>query len=115
MIRPSYRAFYGPAWRAFRLALIASHGAWCRDCGLAIERYVQCSHETHDPKNSSIVIRCVSCHTRRDTRHRLAVMRRRRAEAAGQLWLMPEIKWAASPAWAIPPGAIVAVQWELFK
>lgn len=117
MIRPEYRRFYGRDWRRYRLRLLELRGAWCRDCGHAIARYANLSHETHDPLNSSVRIRCAACHARADARHRAAVVRRKRAAAAGQLWLMPEIEWAAAPAWAIPAGALRAIhaQRELFE
>jgi hypothetical protein len=109
MIRPSYREFYGRAWQRYRLALIASRGAVCRDCDQAIARYVNVSHETHDPRTSSTRIRCAACHARADAGHRIAVMRRRRALEAGQLWLLPEIEYASVPAWEIPREAFTAI------
>ena len=116
MIRPSYRQFYGREWRAYREALIRARGARCRDCGRAIEKYVNVTHETHDPRTSSIRIRCAACHSRADAPHRLAVLRRRRARESGQLWLMPELEHAATPAWEIPADAMRAihVQGSLF-
>jgi RNase P subunit RPR2 len=101
-IRAEYRKFYGPAWRRYRSRLLELRGAWCRDCGRAIAKYANLSHETHDPVNSSVRIRCAACHTRADAPHRAAVLRRRRAEASGQLWLLAEIEFAATPAWALP-------------
>ena len=109
MIRAAYKSFYGREWRAYRRALIAIRGAVCRDCGRAITRYVNLCHETHDPRTSSVKIVCPGCHSRRDSRHRLAVIRRRRAEASGQLWLLPELEFASVPAWEIPPDAIRAI------
>jgi hypothetical protein len=109
MIRPSYRAFYGREWRAYRLALIASRGAVCRDCGRVIARYVNLCHETHDPLTSSVRVVCPGCHSRRDAAHRLAVIRRRRARESGQLWLLPEIEYASVPAWEIPADGFRAI------
>jgi hypothetical protein len=114
MIRPTYRAFYGRAWRKYRARLLELRGAVCRDCGHAIAHYANLSHETHDPRTSSVRIRCCACHTRADAGHRAAVVRRRRAAACGQLWLSPALEWASEPAWAIPAGAIAAHQGELF-
>lgn len=116
MIRPAYRAFYGRAWRKYRARLLEVRGEVCADCGIEPAAYINLSHTTHDPQNSSIKILCCSCHTRRDARHRLAVTRRRRAEACGQFWLMPELEYAATPAWAIPATALAAIyaQGELF-
>lgn len=109
-IRAEWRkTFYGREWRAYRRALIAVRGAVCRDCGRAIARYVNVSHETHDPRTSSTRIRCAGCHARADAPHRIAVIRRRRAEASGQLWLLPEIQYASVPAWEIPQDAIRAI------
>lgn len=109
MIRPSYRAFYGREWRAYRLALIAARGARCRDCGRMIAKYINVTHETHDPRTSSIRIRCAACHSQADAPHRLAVIRRRRARESGQLWLLPEIEYASVPAWEIPLEAFTAI------
>jgi hypothetical protein len=89
-IRSEYREFYGKEWRAYRLRLLELRGAWCRDCGRAIARYANLSHDTHNPLTSSVIIRCPGCHTRADTGHRVAVIRRRRAIAAGQMWLWNE-------------------------
>jgi hypothetical protein len=113
MIRPEYRAFYGPAWQKYRERLLEVRGAWCRDCGRAIAKYANLSHETHDPLNSSIRIRCVACHTRADAPHALAVRRRNRAKRTGQLWLSAALEHAATPAWAIPRAALA--QGELFE
>ena len=109
-IRAEWRkTFYGREWRAYRRALIAVRGAVCRDCGRAIARYVNLCHETHDPRTSSIRVVCPGCHSRRDAGHRIAVIRRRRAEACGQLWLLPEIEFASVPVWEIPADAIRAI------
>ncbi|HTA46350.1 MAG TPA: hypothetical protein VK789_28100 [Bryobacteraceae bacterium] len=117
MIRASYRQFYGPEWQRYRLALIASRGAVCRDCLCPIPRYVQLTHETHDPRTSSVRIRCAPCHSRADARHKIAVMRRRRARESGQLWLLPEIEYASVPAWEIPREALRSIysQGSLFE
>ncbi|HEV8500411.1 MAG TPA: hypothetical protein VGR63_02455 [Casimicrobiaceae bacterium] len=114
-IRPEYRAFYGHAWRRFRARLLEVRGAVCRDCGRAIGRYANLSHETHDPLTSGIRIRCAGCHARADSAHRIAVIRRRRAGEAGQLWLWPEVEYAATPAWAIPRAYFEALQARLFQ
>jgi hypothetical protein len=114
MIRAEYRKFYGRAWRRFRARLLEVRGAVCRDCGRAITRYVNLSHESHDPVGSSIRIRCAACHARADAPHRLAVVRRRRAAHAGQLWLWIEVEYAATPAWALPAAVMAGLQGELF-
>jgi hypothetical protein len=115
-IRAEYRAlgFYGPAWRRYRMRLLELRGAWCRDCGRAIAKYANLCHETHNPVTSSVRIVCPGCHARRDAPHRAAVLRRRRAEASGQLWLLAEIEFAATPAWALPARAFAGAQGELF-
>jgi hypothetical protein len=112
MIRPEYRAFYGRAWRKYRERLLEVRGAWCRDCGRAIAKYANLSHDTHDPLTSDVTIRCAADHARHDAGHRLAVYRRSRAAQAGQLWLWAEVEFAATPAWAIPRAALA--QGELF-
>jgi len=101
-IRAEYKAFYGADWLAYRAAMITLRGARCADCSRTVERYLNLTHTTHDPMTSSTRLRCPSCHARHDAPHRLAVWRRNRARRHGQLWLLPELEYAASPAWAIP-------------
>jgi hypothetical protein len=83
--------WYGRDWRRYRARLLELRGAWCRDCGRAIARYANLSHDTHDPATSSVTIRCAACHARHDARHSLGVRRRRAAERWGQLWLWPPV------------------------
>jgi hypothetical protein len=101
-IRPEYRSFYRSAWRRFRASLIAERGARCADCGRAGERYLNVSHDHHDPRTDLVTLRCPRCHARYDARHVLAVRRRNRAKRSGQLWLSRALEYAASPVWAIP-------------
>lgn len=113
-IRREYRAFYGHAWRKNRARLIGERGARCADCGRAGERYLNVSHDHHDPRSVLVTLRCPGCHARHDARHALAVRRRTRAARCGQAWLWPEVEWAASPAWAIPRACFEALQGRLF-
>lgn len=109
MIRPAYRKFYASAWRKFRARLLEVRGAICRDCGREVTKYLNLSHDTHDPATSGVTFRCAKDHARHDARHRLAVQRRNRAARFGQLWLSPELEHAATPAWLIPREAIAAI------
>ncbi len=114
-IAPELRArFYGRDWRRYRARLIEIRGPRCAACGRDTPRYLNAAHTTHDPATSSIKLMCAACHARHDAPRRIATVRRRRAAAAGQMWLMPEIEYAASPAWAIPHGYFEALQGELF-
>ena len=78
-IRPEYRGYYGRQWRAYRAVLLALRGAQCTACGRTVPKYLNLAHRTHDPLTSSVAFLCVSCHTRADAPHRLAVWRRNRA------------------------------------
>jgi hypothetical protein len=112
MIRAEYKIFYGHAWRRFRLRLIGERGARCADCGRAGERYLNVSHDRHDPRTDLVTLRCPGCHARYDAGHALAVRRRNRARRYGQLWLSAELEFAVTPWWAIPRAALA--QGELF-
>jgi RNase P subunit RPR2 len=103
LIRPEYKRFYGREWRQYRARLLEVRGAWCRDCRRPIARYANLSHDTHNPETSEVTIRCAACHARHDSRHALAVRRRRAAERSGQLWL-----------WPLEDAPPAAVQGELF-
>jgi len=101
-IRAEHRQFYLKPWREFRLQLIKEHGSICMKCGRFHDR-INGAHQTHDPRDSRhVVLWCPSCHATHDAGHRIAIMRRNRAKAAGQLWLMPEMEWAPFAAWEIP-------------
>jgi hypothetical protein len=115
-IRAEYRALglYGRAWRRFRLRLIGERGARCADCGRAGERYLNVSHDRHDPRTDLVTLRCPACHARYDARQAFAVRRRRRAERSGQLWLWIEVEYAVTPRWALPRAALRAAQGRLF-
>lgn len=103
-IRPEHRPYYGREWRAFRLQLIeAAGGGICSRCGVKLASGINGAHKDHDPRNpSSVVLMCPSCHARNDSPHRIAIMRRRKATANGQLWLLPELQWAPFASWEIP-------------
>lgn len=114
-IRPELRQFYGAAHRADRAALIAEHGPICMRCGAETLEYLNLAHVTHDPRSTSRALWCASCHAANDAPHRIAVMRRRRAERHGQLWLMPEIEFDPYPVWLIPEKKLhAAAQGRLF-
>jgi hypothetical protein len=114
LIRAEYKTFYGRDWRRLRARLIELRGAACSKCKRPGARYLNLAHTAHDPRTSSVKLLCAACHARHDAPHRVAIARRRRARAAGQLWLWAEIEHASTPAWRIPAGALGALQWELF-
>jgi hypothetical protein len=113
-IRAEYRTFYGSAWRRRRLRLIAERGARCADCGREGERYLNVSHDRHDPRTDLVTLRCPGCHAHYDAAHALAVRRRNRAGRSGQLWLLAEVEFAVTPAWELPARAFAGRQGELF-
>jgi hypothetical protein len=57
---------------------------------------------------------CPSCHSRNDTRQRVAMTRRTRARRYGQLWLSVELEFAPYPDSFWPRRAIEARQLSLF-
>lgn len=103
-LRPEHREYYRAEWRAFRLELIAAAGGGiCSVCGVELAQGINGAHQDHDPKNKqSVCLMCPSCHAHHDAPHRIAIMRRRKAEATGQLWLLPELQWAPFASWEIP-------------
>ena len=102
-IRPEHRKYYGHAWRKFRLELIEQAGGEICSVCLHQIKGVNGAHTGHDPRDSSsVVLMCPRDHARHDARHRMAIMRRRRATATGQLWLLPELEWAPFAVWEIP-------------
>jgi hypothetical protein len=105
-IRAELKKFYGKEWRAFRLALIAAHGAVCAHCGRTVPAYLNLAHITHDVRTSHVALLCAACHCRHDARHRLAIWRRNRARRHGQLWLSTELEYAPYPTWLIPPRVV---------
>jgi hypothetical protein len=116
-IRPELRKYYGPAWRRYRLQLIALAGQRCSVCGDVVAETGGLSgmHVTHDPRDMELVaVACFSCHAKHDALHRLAMMRRSRAKRTGQLWLLPEIEYAPYAAWMIPRRFLDAMQGRLF-
>jgi 5-methylcytosine-specific restriction endonuclease McrA len=115
-IRRELRKYYRSEWRAYRLSLIAIHGAKCMACGRAVERYLNLAHVTHDPRQNSLVsLWCPSCHSRHDTRQRVAMTRRTLARRHGQLWLSVELEFAPYPDGFWPRRAIGAPQLSLFE
>jgi hypothetical protein len=111
------RKYYGPTWRAFRLALIAAHGAICTHCGREVAAYLNLAHLDHDPRSPRTALLCPACHNRHDAAFRLAVYRRNRARRDGQMWLLAELEYAPYPAWLVPRNARAAVdlaQGDLF-
>jgi hypothetical protein len=108
-IRAEWRWRYGREWREYRTALRIRRGSHCTHCLREVDKYLNLAHTTHDPATSSVMFLCPSCHTRFDSGHRLAVWRRNRAARHGQLWLLPELEWSATPAWAIPREVFAAI------
>lgn len=118
-IRPELRQFYGAAHRAFRRELIAARGPVCMKCGQVRERYLNLAHVTHDPRvQTQVCLWCPSCHAIHDAPHAFAIRRRTFARRAGQLWLLPEIEFAAVPMWLVPRklarAVIASAQGRLF-
>ena len=114
-IRPEWRKrWYGAAWRDYRRALIAQHGARCSACGRDVAPYFNLAHLTPDPRNSDVALMCICCHNRHDAAHRLAIWRRTRAKRYGQLWLWPEVEFAPYPLWAVPRRVSAAAQERMF-
>lgn len=103
-IRKEHRKLYGRKWREFRLQLIeAAGGQICSNCGIELAQGINGAHEDHNPRNpESVRLKCPSCHARHDAPHRIAIMRRHKAQATGQLWLLPELEWAPFASWEIP-------------
>jgi hypothetical protein len=114
-IRPEWRKrFYGPAWREFRREMIRIRGNRCVACGRSVTTFLNLCHTSHDPRTSPVALMCPACHGRHDAPHSFAVRRRTRAKKVGQLWLLPEIEFAAVPAWLIPRRVIAELQEKLF-
>jgi 5-methylcytosine-specific restriction endonuclease McrA len=115
-IRPEHRQFYGADWRRYRGILLAIARNRCALCGAQLPSHqLAAAHVTHDPRDMELVrILCISCHSKNDARHSFAVARRTRARSAGQLWLLPELEWAAFPAWEIPRRVLRLAQGSLF-
>jgi hypothetical protein len=103
-LRPEHRKYYRAAWRAYRLQLIEQQGGEiCSECGIELAKGINGAHKDHDPRNrASVVLMCPRCHARHDAPHRIAIMRRTRATATGQQWLLPELEWAPYASWEIP-------------
>jgi hypothetical protein len=112
-IRREFRKYYLREWRDYRAALIAIHGPVCASCRMQVTAYLNLCHITHDPRSSAVRLMCAACHNRHDSARRIAVFRRNRARAAGQLWLLDEIEFAASPSWLIPRRVLAAAQQPL--
>ncbi len=115
-IAPEFRRYYGAAWRAYRLTLIALMGNRCTKCRAELPAHrLAGAHVRHDPRDwSQVAIMCFACHTRHDTAQRLAVWRRNRAKRTGQLWLTPELEYAPYPGWMIPRRVLDAAQARMF-
>lgn len=106
-IRRELRKYYGPAWRAYRLALIELHGSRCSKCGRTVTKWLNLAHLSHDPRTSSVALMCPGDHNRHDAGHRLAVQRRNRSKRYGQLWLWAEVEHAPFSTWMLPRAARV--------
>lgn len=105
-LNPAHRRYYGREWRALKLELIKQAGGHiCSRCGIELSQGINGAHQDHDPRNpASVALMCPACHARNDARHRIAIMRRRKADATGQLWLSVEFEWAPFASWEIPPA-----------
>jgi hypothetical protein len=114
-IRRELRPYYGAEWRRYRLRLIDIAGGRCSICkAVYLPGELTGMHVTHDPRDMELVaVACFACHARHDAPHRLAMMRRSRAQRTGQLWLLPEIEYAPYAAWMIPRKVLTAGQGSL--
>lgn len=103
-IRAEHRKYYGRAFKNYRLQLIAAAGGEiCSKCGRTYVNGINGAHQNHDPRDlSSVVLMCPRCHATHDAPHRIAIMRRRKAQTTGQLWLLPELEWSPFASWEIP-------------
>ena len=102
-IRPEYRKFYGAEWRQFRKGIVERAGNVCEACRRP-HRLLNVAHLTHDPADRlHLAVLCPSCHSRNDTKQRVAVTRRTRAYRRGQMWLSREIEFAIVPPRQLPP------------
>lgn len=103
-LRPEHRQYYRREWQRFRLELIAQAGGQiCSECNVELAQGINGAHRDHNPRNAeSVALMCPSCHARHDAPHRIAIMRRRKATATGQQWLLPELEWAPFASWEIP-------------
>lgn len=114
-IRPELRKFYGSEWKAYRLVLIETLGNRCSVCGAAVPKWLNFAHLDHNPRfNARVAPMCPPCHSRYDTKQRVAMTRRTRARRHGQLWLSIELEFAPYPDSFWPRRAIAARQMELF-
>ena len=101
-IRPEYRRYYRADWRRFRLELIERVGAVCESCRQP-HRMLNVAHLSHDPADRlHVAVLCPSCHSRHDTKQRVAVTRRTRAYRRGQMWLSDDLELAALPLRLLP-------------
>jgi hypothetical protein len=71
-------------------------------------------HLLRDPREPVVALRCPTCHGRFDAGHNRAIARRSAARRAGQMWLLPEIEYAATPTRDVPRAVLEAGQMELF-
>ena len=99
MIRKELRKFYGPKWRKMRARALALRGHNRCDVCRQPHRWINWAHLSGDPRvPGPLAWLCPSCHSRNDTKFRIAATRRMRAKRSGQLWLTPEMELAAVPA-----------------
>ena len=72
-IRPEYRKFYRTDWRRLRLQLIEHAGNVCEACRKPHSLF-NVAHLLHDPQDRlHLAVLCPSCHSRHDTKQRVAV------------------------------------------
>lgn len=101
-IRPEYRKFYRADWKRLRLLLIEQAGKVCEACRQP-HSLLNVAHLSHDPQDRlHLAVLCPRCHSRHDTKQRVAVTRRTRAYRRGQAWLSPDIEFAPVPARLLP-------------
>lgn len=101
-IRPEFRKYYRADWRRFRILMIERAGGVCEACRRP-HRMLNLAHLSHDPADRlHLAVLCPSCHSRNDTKQRVAVTRRTRAYRRGQMWLNDDLELAALPMRLLP-------------
>jgi len=101
-IRPEFRRFYRADWRRLRVALIEKAGKVCEACRKP-HPMLNVAHLSHDPADRArLAVLCPSCHSRNDTKQRVAVTRRTCAYRRGQLWLSQDLELAVTPVRLLP-------------
>jgi len=101
-IRPEYRKYYRADWRWLRETMIERAGNVCEACRRP-HKMLNLAHLSHDPADRwHLAVLCPSCHSKHDTKQRVAATRRTRAYQRGQAWLSKDLEMATVPARMLP-------------